>query len=110
MLVRAARVLGEDMTFEPSGERLWSRIRNRMSGLMTGLYQAGALDGATPQDAFRVRCDRSTMSQNDLDNGRVVVQIVFTPSFSIESITVVLALSEGGQASLVSAAPQEAAA
>jgi len=110
LLVRAARVLGEDMTFEPSGERLWARIRNRMSALMLGLYQAGALDGATAKEAFQVRCDRSTMSQNDIDNARVVVEIQFTPTFAIESITVVLAMSEGGQASLVSTTAREAAA
>ncbi len=110
VLVRAARVLGETMTFEPSGERLWSRIRNQMSALMLGLYQAGALDGATAQDAFGVRCDRSTMSQNDIDNGRVLVEIRFTPSFPIVSITVVLAMSEGAQATLVSDSTQEAAA
>ncbi len=103
VIVRAARRLGEELTFESSGERLWTRLRERLEGLFLGLLQAGALRGSTPTEAFQVRCDRSTMSQNDIDNGRVIARIQFVAAAPIEQITVVLALDEGGQVSLASA-------
>ncbi len=96
-LVRTARRLGEDFVFEASGQRLWSKLRESLNGLLLGLYQAGVLRGATPAEAFRVRCDRTTMTQNDIDTGRVIVEIQFAPTVPIERITVFLAMSDGGQ-------------
>ncbi len=101
LLVRAARRLGEELMFESSGEALWVKVTARMNDLMTALWQEGALSGKSAQDAFQVRCNRSTMSQNDIDNGRVVASIVFTAASSIEVIAIVLALNEGGQVSLI---------
>ncbi len=101
-LVRAARLAGEDLLFEPSGEALWGLIRERLQRLLVGLFQDGALRGVTPDEAFQVRCDRSTMSQQDLDAGRVIVTVQFQASAPIERITVVLGLHEGGQVSLLS--------
>ena len=103
VIVRAARRLGEDAVFESSGERLWARLREGLNSLLLGLLQDGALRGATPAAAFHVRCDRTTMSQNDLDNGRIVAQVQFDATAPIERITVVLALDEGGQVSLLPA-------
>jgi Bacteriophage tail sheath protein len=45
-----------------------------------------------------VRCDRSTMSQNDIDNGRIIAQIGVTPAAAVERMVVVLALDAGGAA------------
>lgn len=45
-----------------------------MEALLTGFWQAGGLGGASPSEAFTVRCDRSTMSQNDIDAGRLIVE------------------------------------
>jgi hypothetical protein len=103
VVVRAARRLGEGVVFEPSGEALWGRLREAVANLLAALYQAGALRGATAEEAFAVRCDRGTMSQSDIDNGRAIVQVRFEPAAPIEQITVVLALDEGGQVSLLSA-------
>jgi uncharacterized protein len=102
LLARAARRLGEESVFEPSGEALWTQLRERLEGLLTELFLAGALRGDAPADAFQVRCDRSTMTQNDIDNGRLIARIVFTPALPIERITVVMAMDEGGQISLIS--------
>jgi hypothetical protein len=102
VIVRAARRIGEDVVFEPSGERLWSQIRRRLNNLLSNLLAEGALRGARPVDAFQVRCDRSTMSQNDIDNGRVVAYVQFIAAAPIEQITVVLSMDQGGQVSLVS--------
>ncbi|HEX8774565.1 MAG TPA: hypothetical protein VF735_13410 [Pyrinomonadaceae bacterium] len=101
-IVRAARRLGEDSVFEASGERLWLQVRQQMSGLLEGLLAAGALRGNSPAEAFQVLCDRSTMSQNDLDQGRVIAYVRFDAAVPIERITVALAMDEGGQVSLVS--------
>lgn len=101
-IVRAARRSGEELVFESSGEALWGRIREGLQRLLTGLLQDGALRGATPAEAFQVRCDRSTMSQNDLDAGRVIVTVQFQAALPIERITVVLGMHEGGQVSVLS--------
>lgn len=100
-LVRAARSLGEEILFDPSGERLWAQISDQLRWLLEGFRTAGALRGESADDAYFVRCDRSTMTQNDIDNGRVVAQIQVDPAAAIDAITVVLAMDEGGQVSLV---------
>ena len=61
--------------FEPNGERLWSNIRDTVTAFLYNEWKSGALLGATPQEAYFVRCDRSTMTQNDLDNGRLICEI-----------------------------------
>lgn len=61
--------------FENNGERLWANIRTTVSDYLYNEWLSGALLGATPKEAFFVRCDRSTMSQNDLDNGRLICLI-----------------------------------
>ena len=58
--------------FEPNGELLWANVRSTVSDFLLNEWQNGALLGDKPEKAFFVKCDRSTMSQNDLDNGRLV--------------------------------------
>lgn len=95
-LLRTARQVGETLVFEPAGEALWARLQGRFEQVLTRYWQAGALRGASAAEAFDVRCDRSTMTQNDLDHGRVVVQLSFVPQAGIERIRVALALAEDG--------------
>jgi hypothetical protein len=102
-VVRAARRLGEEVTFEGHGERTWRRVEERVGDLMMGLLRAGALRGPAAADAFEVRCDRTTMTQNDLDEGRVVVRIVMQPSAPVEAVVVVLSMSGGGRVEQVAA-------
>ena len=97
----AARRLGEQVVFDSSGPELWTQIRRTMNDLLTRYFEAGALQGERSAKAFHVRCDRSTMSQNDIDNGRVIAEIRINPTANIERITVMLAMDEGGQISLV---------
>ncbi len=61
--------------FEPNGERLWANVRTTVSDFLYNEWVNGALLGATPKEAFFVQCDRSTMTQNDLDNGRLICLI-----------------------------------
>jgi phage tail sheath protein FI len=58
--------------FEPNGERLWANVRTTIADFLYNEWVTGALLGSKPDQAFFVRCDRSTMTQNDLDNGRLV--------------------------------------
>lgn len=99
---RAARSIGEGLSFEVSNESLWRRVRSTFEAMMRELWEAQALRGDTPEAAFEVRCDRSTMTQDDLDAGRVVVRLRMEAAVSIESISVSLALSEGGRVAVLS--------
>jgi phage tail sheath protein FI len=61
--------------FEPNGERLWANVRRTIENFLLNEWQMGALLGEKPDKAYFVRCDRSTMTQNDLDNGRLVALV-----------------------------------
>ena len=65
--------------FEPNGELLWGNIRRTIEDFLLNEFQMGALLGDKPEKAFFVKCDRSTMTQNDLDNGRLVCLIGVAP-------------------------------
>jgi len=96
-VLREARRTGEAAVFDANGPALWRSIRRSIETTLERFWRAGALDGQTPSEAFLVRCDLTTMNQNDLDNGRVKVEITVRPTHSIERITVVLALNSGGE-------------
>ena len=61
--------------FEPNGESLWARVRSIIEAFLVSVWRDGALQGATPESAFFVQCDRSTMTQDDIDNGRLIAEI-----------------------------------
>jgi phage tail sheath protein FI len=65
--------------FEPNGERLWANVRRTIADFLFNEWQMGALLGDKPEKAFFVKCDRTTMTQNDLDNGRLVCLIGVAP-------------------------------
>jgi uncharacterized protein len=96
VIYRAARMIGETSVFQNSGPVQWGRIQRALQNLMTRAWRIGALDGATAAAAFSVRCDQSTMTQNDLDNGRLVAMVTFAPAALIETITITLAMETTG--------------
>lgn len=61
--------------FESNNELTWTNVRRTIEDFLLNGWLNGSLLGEKPEQAFFVRCDRSTMSQNDLDNGRLVCQI-----------------------------------
>jgi phage tail sheath protein FI len=65
--------------FEPNGEELWATLRTAISDFLLSEFRRGALAGTTPENAFFVRCDRTTMTQNDLDDGRLVCVVGVAP-------------------------------
>ena len=72
--------------FEPNNEELWLKIRLTIEGFLYDVWRSGALLGARPEDAFFVRCDRTTMSQSDLDNGRLICLIGVAPTKPAEFV------------------------
>lgn len=67
------------VVFEPNGEPLWANVRQTVNAFLGNEWRNGALLGTKPEQAFFVRCDRSTMTQNDIDNGRLICEIGIAP-------------------------------
>ncbi len=65
--------------FEPNGEPLWANVRGDITNFLYQEWTRGALFGSKSEEAFFVRCDRTTMTQNDLDNGRLICLIGVAP-------------------------------
>lgn len=63
------------VVFEPNGEPLWAAVRSSVSDFLFKEWKNGALQGSKPEDAFFVRSDRTTMTQNDIDNGRLIMEV-----------------------------------
>lgn len=72
--------------FEPNNEALWRNITRTVKGFLEVQWRNGALLGSTPEQAFFVRCDRTTMTQNDLDNGRLICLIGVAPTKPAEFV------------------------
>jgi hypothetical protein len=79
--------------FEPNNRELWAEVRRLVHDLLTRFYAAGAFRGATTKDAFFVRCDATTMTQNDLDNGRMICLVGVAPAEPTEYIVIEIALA-----------------
>ncbi len=67
------------VVFEPNDEPTWARVRRSVHNFLTNVWRDGALQGATPEQAFFVRCDRTTMTQTDIDNGKLIMEIGIAP-------------------------------
>jgi Bacteriophage tail sheath protein len=102
-LVRALRVIGEGLAFAPNSPLTWAELRARATDVLREFWRAGALRGTEERDAFDVRCGDATTSQNDLDAGRVIVEVTVALSVSIQRINVTVT-SHGGAATLERAA------
>jgi phage tail sheath protein FI len=61
--------------FEKNGDLLWAKVRQTVQDFLFNEFRKGALVGNKPEEAYFVRCDRSTMTQDDIDKGRLVVLI-----------------------------------
>jgi Bacteriophage tail sheath protein len=61
--------------FENNGPTLWARVKDSIDSFLNNEFVSGNLLGTSPSSAYFVRCDRTTMTQNDLDNGRMICLI-----------------------------------
>jgi phage tail sheath protein FI len=64
---------------EPNDESTWSRLRQQIGVFLTGLFRLGAFAGRTPAESYFVRCGNDTMTQDDIDNGRLNIVIGIAP-------------------------------
>jgi len=67
------------VVFEPNDDRLWARVIDTIRLFLRGQWRNGALFGRTEQEAFFITCDRTTMSQDDILNGRLICEIGIAP-------------------------------
>jgi len=67
------------VVFEPNDEPLWAQIRLNVGAFMHNLFRQGAFQGTSPRDAYFVKCDKETTTQNDIDRGMVNILVGFAP-------------------------------
>jgi len=78
----------ESVVFEPNDARLWARIERELNGYFLSLYRRGALKGATPQEAFYVKCNAQTNPPEVQELGQVVTEIGLAPAVPYEFVVV----------------------
>jgi len=86
------------VVFEPNNEKLWARVNATITQFLTGVWRDGALMGTKPEEAFFVKCDRTTMTQDDIDNGRLICIIGIAPVKPAEFVIFRIAQWAGGSA------------
>lgn len=104
--IRALEQAGQSLLFEPSSEATWAQVRRALTDVGMALFRGGAFRGESPSQAFRVRCDRTTMSQRDIDSARLVAEIEYRPVAPLELIRVFLSLTENREVSVLSEASE----
>ncbi len=67
------------VVFEPNGAALWAKVRKAVEVFLLNVWRSGALSGKKPEEAFFVHCDRNTMTQSDIDSGRVIGLVGVAP-------------------------------
>ena len=80
------------VVFEPNDEALWARVRRSVTNFLTTVWRNGALEGTTKDQAFYVKCDRTTMTQDDIDNGRLICVIGVSPVKPAEFVIIRIGL------------------
>jgi uncharacterized protein len=83
------------VVFEPNDEPLWVAIRTSIESFMLSLFNQGAFQGSTPSQAFQVKCDKSTTTQQDINNGIVNIIVAFAPLKPAEFVIVKIAQLAG---------------
>jgi phage tail sheath protein FI len=76
------------VVFEPNDEPLWAQIRLNVGAFMQNLFRQGAFQGKTPQDAYFVKCDKETTTQNDINLGIVNIVVGFAPLKPAEFVVI----------------------
>jgi len=76
------------VVFQPNDEPLWAAIRLNVGSFMQTLFQKGAFQGQTPDQAYFVKCDHQTTTQTDIDNGVVNILVGFAPLEPAEFVVI----------------------
>jgi phage tail sheath protein FI len=80
------------VVFEPNAEPLWARVIRSISNFLTVVWRNGALEGTKREEAYFVKCDRTTMTQTDIDSGRLIVIVGVAPVKPSEFVIVRIGL------------------
>jgi uncharacterized protein len=95
-IVRAIRRVADPLVFDLNGPVLWFTVARAVSGVLMEAFRSGFLQGDTPDQAYRVRCDETTNTQDLIDAGEVVCEIEIAPAVPMEFITLRLTLGAQG--------------
>jgi phage tail sheath protein FI len=95
-IVRAIRRVAEPLTFDTNGPLLRFALVRAVSGVLLEAFRSGFLQGETPDQAYRVRCDEATNPPERIDAGEVVCEIEIAPAVPMEFITLRLTLGAQG--------------
>ena len=87
------------VVFEPNDQALWARVKRTIEAFLLGQWRDGALMGATPDQAFYVKCDAETNPQDSIDLGRLIAEIGIAPVKPAEFVIFRISQWAGGAAS-----------
>ncbi len=76
------------VVFEPNDEPLWAQIRLNIGAFMQNLFRQGAFQGSSPREAYFVKCDKETTTQNDINLGVVNILVGFAPLKPAEFVVI----------------------
>jgi phage tail sheath protein FI len=76
------------VVFEPNDEPLWAQIRLNVGAFMHSLFRQGAFQGTTPTQAYFVKCDKTTTTQDDINKGIVNIVVGFAPLKPAEFVVI----------------------
>ena len=74
--------------FEPNDEPLWANLRLNINAFLFSLFRQQAFQGTSPQEAYYVRCDTTTTTQDDRNKGIVNIEIGFAPLKPAEFVVI----------------------
>jgi phage tail sheath protein FI len=83
----------QDIVFEPNAPPLWASVERLISNFLTTVWAAGGLQGDKAEDSFFVRCDLTTMTQTDIDAGRLIAQVGVAPVYPAEFVIIQISLT-----------------
>jgi phage tail sheath protein FI len=84
------------VVFQPNDQTTWARVIRSVSDFLTGLWMQNMLMGATKDQAFFVRCDMTTMTQTDIESGRLIVVVGVAPVYPAEFVIFQIGQWSGG--------------
>ena len=94
----------QSVIYLPNDAALWYSVTVAVNGFLTGLWREGAFFGSTAKDAFFVRCDASTTTAEDIEQGRLNVEIGFAPARPAEFIVLTIRIAAAPAESVASEA------
>jgi hypothetical protein len=97
LLVRAIRRVAEPLVFDTNGPELWLAFVRSITTVLLAAFNAGALQGNRPDEAFQVTCDATTNPPENIDNGLVICEIRVAPAVPMEFITLRVSASADGK-------------